>query len=427
MIGRRPWLLGCLGTIGPGGATAWAADQARQAAPAQAATQADPAHASGSARAPGEQPAPAAAHSTAASTPSSRASVSDLPLSRAALRFPRDHGAHPETRIEWWYVTGVLREPGATLDTPPAFGFQLTFFRLRQDLARPLDSAFAPDQLMLGHAALSDLGQGRLWHDQRLLRRGFAKARTAEADTRVRLADWSLTRQDGEQGRSRYALSLRSERAGFGLQLSLQASQAPLLQGDQGWSRKGAGPTQASRYVTEPQLIGCGQLTRTNERVRTLEARAWLDHEWANDILGPRDAAADARAVGWDWLGLNLNDGSAVTLFQLRHRDGRTLWSGGSWRDAAGHQTDLQQQVRFDPQAHWVSPASQARYPVRWRIHTPRGVLQVQASFEAQEIDARRSTGFLYWEGVVRVSSETGALLGWGYLEMTGYAGRVPL
>ncbi|UXH76810.1 carotenoid 1,2-hydratase [Roseateles amylovorans] len=348
-------------------------------------------------------------------------------MSRAALRFPRDHGAHPETRIEWWYVTGVLRTPGATLDTPPAYGFQLTFFRVRRELTRPLDSAFVPDQLMLGHAALSDLGQRRLVHDQRLLRRGFANARSDEADTRVRLGDWSLVRQDGERGLSRYTLSLRSEHAGFGLRLDLQAPQAPLLQGDQGWSRKGPGAEQASRYVSEPQLAGRGRLTRTNELVRELEARCWLDHEWSNQYLGAKAETAPDRAVGWDWMGMNLNDGSALTLFQMRRRDGKTLWTGGSWRDADGRQIDLQQRVSFEPVAHWESPASLAQYPVRWRIRTPRGVLRVDAAFNAQEIDAQRSTGFLYWEGVARLSDDAGRLLGWGYLEMTGYAGRVPL
>ena len=88
---------------------------------------------------------------------------------------------------------------------------------------------------------------------------------------------------------------------------------------------------------------------------------------------------------------------------------------------------DFEQQLRFEPLAFWKSPVSRASYPVRWRIHTPRGVLLVEAAYAAQEIDTRLSTGFPYWEGVARVSDEAGRGLGWGYLEMTGYAGRVPL
>jgi predicted secreted hydrolase len=358
-----------------------------------------------------------------------QATLADETLSDAPLRFPRDHGAHPEARIEWWYVTGVLRVDGRAGETTrPDFGFQLTFFRVRHALQRPLSSAFAPDQVMLGHAAISDLGRQRLLHDQQVLRHGFANARADTDDTRVRLGAWQLRRSDGPDGRSRYALSMPSEHAGFALALTLDAPLAPLLQGRAGWSRKGPGAQQASRYVSEPQLAGSGRLALRDGGTRTVRASAWLDHEWSNQYLGRGADAAPDRAVGWDWLGLNLDDGSSLTLFQMRAHDGAVIWTGGSWRGAqGGAPVDFDQQLRFEPLAFWKSPVSRANYPVRWRIHTPRSVLLVEAAYAAQEIDTRLSTGFPYWEGVARVSDEAGRGLGWGYLEMTGYAGRVPL
>ncbi|OWQ92080.1 hypothetical protein CDN99_06925 [Roseateles aquatilis] len=356
-----------------------------------------------------------------------RTPAADSALSNAPLRFPRDHGSHPETRVEWWYVTGVLRAATAASDAPPDNGFQLTFFRVRNDLERPLDSAFAPDQLMLGHAAVSDLGRRRLLHDQRVLRHGFANARTEIGDTAVRLGDWQLRRLDGANGHSRYTLVMHGETAGFALSLSLQAPQAPLLQGQEGWSRKGPGEQQASRYVSEPQLSGTGKLALRDGGTREVQARCWLDHEWSNLYLGRGAEASADSAVGWDWLGLNLDDGSAMTLFQMRGGDGAPIWTGGSWRGADGRQVDFQQQLRFEPLAFWRSPVSLATYPVKWRVRTPRGVFLVEAAYDAQEIDGRRSTGFLYWEGVSRLADESGRTLGWGYLEMTGYAGRVPL
>ena len=59
-----------------------------------------------------------------------------------ALVFPRDHGAHPDTRTEWWYATGWLQDETARGETP-AFGFQLTFFRSRTGLGAGLASRFA--------------------------------------------------------------------------------------------------------------------------------------------------------------------------------------------------------------------------------------------------------------------------------------------
>lgn len=386
------------------------------------------------------------------STPTSASASASERLSAAPLHFPRDHGAHPETRVEWWYVTGVLytgsaaAAPAARIGKDgdgsprPDFGFQLTFFRVRNDLKRPLQSAFAPDQMMLGHAAISDLGRQRLLHDQQVLRHGFANARTELDDTRVRLGNWQLRRVAPPGGaggvatavgRSRYALLMASEHAGFALELTLDAPQAPLLQGRAGWSRKGPGEQQASRYVSEPQLSGAGRLALREggtHGTRDVRARAWLDHEWSNQYLGRGADAAPDRAVGWDWLGLNLDDGASLTLFRMRGQDGQGIWTGGSWRAATGGApVDFEQQLQFEPLAFWKSPVSLATYPVRWRIRTPRGVFLVEAAYASQEIDARRSTGFPYWEGVARVADEAGRTLGWGYLEMTGYAGRVPL
>ena len=70
------------------------------------------------------------------------------PRSQARARnsqFPRDHGAHPEYRIEWWYVTGWLDGP---------LGFQITFFRARPEEESANPSSFNPRQILFAHAAL---------------------------------------------------------------------------------------------------------------------------------------------------------------------------------------------------------------------------------------------------------------------------------
>ncbi len=432
MIGRRPLVMGLgarLLTLGTGGAAVGEAAQAAATTATQTAAQAATA---------AQPPGPTAART--AVTPDSAAG-SARPLSRAPLVFPRDHGSHPETQVEWWYVTGVLRPEssgsgsggsaqggtGAILAQPPAYGFQLTFFRVRRELEQPLDSRFAPSQIMLAHVAVTDLARHRMHHDQHLLRQGFANAFADEADTRVRLGDWSLVRSTGPKGMSRYQLAFRSQPANVALSLTLDAPLPPLLQGREGWSQKGPQPEQASRYVSEPQLAGRGQLAVDGQPPQSVQAQCWLDHEWSQAYLGSGSDDSAGRAVGWDWLGLNMLDGSALMLFQMRRRDGSTLWTGGTWRSATGAQQNLEAQLQFEPLAFWRSPTSLARYPVQWRVRTPQGVLRIEALFDAQEVDARRTTGFLYWEGVVRVLDEAGTLRGWGYLEMTGYAGRVPL
>ena len=220
-----------------------------------------------------------------------------------------------------------------------------------------------------------------------------ALARASTADTDVRLGDWTLQRDD-DGGRSRYLTRFGSGGTqAFELQLQLRAALPPLLQGDAGFSRKGPDEAQASHYVSEPQLAAHGTLRRGGQTL-AVQGRAWLDHEWSDALLHPD-------AVGWDWVGMNLDDGSALTAFQLRRADGTRLWAGGSWRDAAGRlQVFDHDGVHFSPGRRWRSAATGADYPLHWRLHTPAGRFEVRALLDAQELDARDGTGSAYWEGL---------------------------
>lgn len=334
---------------------------------------------------------------------------------RASIALPRDFGAHPDTRTEWWYATGWLEAP----DGGPPYGFQLTFFRSRTAVSPDHPSRFAAHQLLFAHAALTDLRRGHLRHDERIARAGFGIAEASSTDTDVRLRGWRLVRQ-GPVGLHAYEARIDAHAAGFALDLRLQATQPVLLQGEAGWSRKGPRPEQVSGYLSEPQLAVSGRL-RLDGQDRAVRGTAWLDHEWS-------DALLDAEAIGWDWIGINLADGGALTAFQLRRRDGTPLWAGGSHRPRGGAvRTFAPEEVRFTPLAHWTSPATTARYPVRWRVDTPYGACEARARLAAQEIDARRSTGTVYWEGLSELHAAGGTALGRGYLEMTGYAAALRL
>ncbi|MBO9641818.1 MAG: carotenoid 1,2-hydratase [Pseudacidovorax sp.] len=327
-------------------------------------------------------------------------------LPARALHFPRDHGSHPGLRTEWWYATGHAESPQGA-----RYGFQLTFFRSRVDGTQSLRSAFAARQLLFAHAALTDLQAGKLHHDQRIARAGFGIAEAAEDDTRVRLRDWSLVRSAGSG-----AYAAEAPGADFGLSLRLQPTQAVLLQGKAGLSRKGPEAAQASYYYSQPQLAVQGRIAVKGQAPLRVEGRAWLDHEWSEALLHPE-------AVGWDWIGMNLDDGSALTAFRLRRADGSALWAGGSWRPAGGEaQAFEDEDVRFESLRFWTSPLSRARYPVQCQVHTPAGRFEVRAVVDDQELDSRASTGAIYWEGLSDLLDTAGRRVGRGYLEMTGYA-----
>ncbi len=328
-----------------------------------------------------------------------------------ALAFPRDHGSHTGQRTEWWYITGHAQAGGRM------WGFQVTFFRSRVDAAQGMQSAFAAKHLLLAHAALTDLAGRRLHHDQRIARAGFGVAQASETDTAIRLQDWSLARSDlqgGDQG-SRYAA--RIEGAHFGLQLQCDTTQPVLLQGREGLSRKGPDASQASYYYSQPQLAVSGTIVLDGQRfaIDAANARAWMDHEWSESLLHPE-------AQGWDWIGMNLLDGSALTAFRLRRADASGLWAGGSFRTPgqAARIFDASEVV-FTAERWWTSPLSGARYPVQWRVQTPVGVFEVRSLLDNQELDSSGSTGAIYWEGLSELLRD-GKVAGKGYLEMTGYA-----
>lgn len=317
------------------------------------------------------------------------------------LAFPRDFGSHPDFRTEWWYVTGWLQTP----DGKP-LGFQITFFRSATEHDRANPSGFAPTQLIIAHAALSDPAVGKLLHDQRSAREGYGLAYAREGNTDVKLHDWHLIRD-----RDAYRARIRGK--DFTLEFSLTPSQAPMLQGENGFSRKGPKAEQASYYYSEPHLRVAGTVTRGGKSV-TITGNAWLDHEWSTSVLDP-DAA------GWDWVGANLDDGSALMAFRIRGKDGGTLWGHAAIRNTDGSVTQFgPEQVRFLPQRRWRSPRTDASYPVEMRIATGNMEWQLTPLQEDQELDSRQSTGSVYWEGAVTLTRD-GKRVGRGYLEMTGY------
>lgn len=318
-----------------------------------------------------------------------------------ALAFPRDHGSHPEFRTEWWYLTGVVRDASAS-----EYGIQVTFFRSRPGVAESTRSAFAARQLLFAHAAVAEPRHGRLRHDQRAARSGFGLAEASEATTRVVIDDWTL-----ELAADTYVARIAAR--DFALDVRFASPQPILLQGDAGYSRKGPMPLQASYYYSRPQLSVSGSLA-IEGKARSVDGRAWLDHEWSSEILA-------SNASGWDWTGINFDDGGALMAFRIRLRDGGTLWSGGTVRQADGRVHAMTpEQVRFTPRRQWRSPRTGLEYPVAMALHAADDELTIEPVMDDQELDSRASTGTLYWEGLVRVL-RAGTEVGRGYLELTGY------
>lgn len=347
---------------------------------------------------------------TLATTPASRAAFTYPAVVPRALVFPQDFGAHPDFRTEWWYLTGWLGVSAKPL------GFQLTFFRTRTDVDPANPSAFAAHQLVIAHAAIADPARGSLLLDERIARAGLELAEAVSGDTDVKLSGWSL-RRDPQTDTYHAQIAARD----FTLSFEATASASPWVQGDAGLSRKGPDALQASYYYSRPQLKVQAQLSRGGQ-MQELAGTAWLDHEWSSAALAPD-------AVGWDWIGMNLHDGSALVAFQIRSQQAGQppVKTYAAIRDASGRvEIASPAEVSFTPLRYWNSSRHRTAWPVAQRITIGTRIFETRPLMDDQELDSSLTTGAVYWEGASELL-EAGQSVGRGYLEMTGYVAPLKL
>jgi predicted secreted hydrolase len=320
------------------------------------------------------------------------------------LTFPQDHGAHPDFRTEWWYVTGQVETSSGT-----PLGFQVTFFRSRTGVGEDSKSKFAPKQILFAHAAIADARHGKLRHDEKIARVGFGN-HTKVGAMDIALNKWTMKMADN-------IISARISSKNFSFDLLLTPSQPPILQGENGYSQKGSNPKQASYYVSFAQVKVSGKVI-VDGKAETVTGKAWFDHEWSSEYL-----ASDA--AGWDWLGANLDDGGALMAFQMRGADGKALWAGGTRVMPDGKVSKMSpQQITFTPLQTWRSPRTSATYPVAMRVDVANESFELRPWMNDQELDSSRSTGITYWEGATDLIQNK-QRVGRGYLELTGYAKKL--
>jgi predicted secreted hydrolase len=337
------------------------------------------------------------------------------------FEFPRDHGSHPEFKIEWWYVTGHLFG-----ESDRRFGFQATFFRRAgpqptNECAVPASSAmFSNDELHLAHMALLDVSGERFLHEERLNRAGW-DAGSSTNTLAVHNGNWFLRLGTNASGPLSLQGSIRAE-AAFSLELT--PTKPLVVFGENGVSRKGAAPTASSHYLTFSRLAVAGELTLAG-RQQAVRGQAWMDHEISSSQL-------DADQAGWDWASLQLNDGREIMAYRLRKKDGRTdPFSQLAWVDAQGGVTNRNStQFTWTTVRTWKSPATGGVYPVHVKLTTTDPANGQSVSFTLEPILLQQELsgalgGIPYWEGACHVLNEQGANVGSAYLELTGYVGSL--
>lgn len=332
------------------------------------------------------------------------------------LEFPRDHGAHPGHRTEWWYYTGNLESE----DGQP-YGFQLTLFRSQlapgtvTAQTAGQSSAWRTNQVYFGHLAISDIDAGRHWQAENIARGalGLAGAAYDGHVTHIFLHDWSIRIQAGSH-------QLVARTPDFSIELTAKPIKPLVLHGNKGYTKRGTSAGRASCYYSFTRLNTVGTLT-IDQRVIPVRGQSWMDHEFSTAQLEPG-------IIGWDWFSLQISNRSDIMFFLLRTDSGDIHpASSGTFVDASGKSSHLERsQLEVTVLESWKSPTTGATYPSRWRMIIPSLNLDLDiiSRLADQEMKTKQTTGVTYWEGSVGIAGRSGNVRvgGGGYVELTGYA-----
>ena len=339
-----------------------------------------------------------------------------LALPGRKLSFPADHFSHPDFKTEWWYYTGHLETEGGK-----RYGYQVTFFRFglrdRQEPQRKEYPVIFTD-LYMAHFALSDIAAKKFLFRERI-NRGYGDKAGAAADRYyVWNEDWKV---EGDVKNHRIQVSDRQSR----LNLRLTSLKPPVLHGQNGLSQKAEGAGRASYYYSLTRMQAEGELSidGKSERVRGL---TWMDHEFGSNQL-------TSEQVGWDWFSIQLDNQTELMLYLMRRKDGTIdPHASGTLVRADGSTRHLNlNDYHVEVLERWKSAKSGANYPMKWKIAVPSEQIElaINPAFQDQELITNRSTRVTYWEGAAEVKGtfKNKPVAGEGYVEMTGYAGKLTL
>ncbi len=335
-----------------------------------------------------------------------------LALPGRPLSFPADHYSHPDYQLEWWYYTGHLRT-----ESGRRYGYQVTFFRfgVRDRQANWKEDPIFTD-LYMAHFSVYDIAAKKFRFRERVNRGYAGKAGAATDRYYVWNEDWKVEGSDREH-------QIEVSDRGIKLQLRLISLKPPALHGQNGLSQKGAGEGQASYYYSLTRMQSEGELMIDGRREK-VEGFTWMDHEFGSNQLSDDQ-------LGWDWFSIQLDNNTELMLYLLRRKDGSIdPHSSATLVRPQGATTHLfLRDFRIEVLQRWKSAGSGALYPIKWKLFLPAEEieLEITPAFAEQELITNRSTRVTYWEGAVdaRGSFRKRPVAGHGYVEMTGYTGKV--
>ena len=323
---------------------------------------------------------------------------------KRVLSFPKDHGSHPNFKTEWWYFTGQLYDQNATpFKDKPLYGYQLTFFRANN----------SSEQGFLAHAAITDFKSSTHKFHSLTSPESYNFAGASTEDLKVWNRNWSI-QPNGASYIAKFTLPNYAQ-----VTLTLTPKTQPVLQGENGFSKKGSCPTCASHYVSFTNMDTVAEINFSDAATTKLKGLSWMDHEFMSNSLSESQ-------VGWDWFSIMLKDNRQLMLFRVRDKNPNNSFYSGSLikTDTVSSKPNV---TKLDKNSfsitetnYWTSPTTKAKYPSAWRIIIPSESIdiEVKTRINNQELVFPGQKASSYYEGAISSQDESAI----GYAELTGYA-----
>jgi predicted secreted hydrolase len=313
------------------------------------------------------------------------------PYGPAQVHLPKDEGAHPESKMEWWYLNATVSD-----NEGHQYTAMLAYFN-KASLRPPLKII-----------SIADLDAGVFHQDVPTISQLMvAKPNYAEGGLDLRWNDydrWYRTDQDS------YHYSVQAKGDSIGFSFDLVQEKDPLMVGGNGlieW-------TEGSTYYYSLTRLQVGGQIEIEGKAIDVEGIGWMDHQWMEDMA----------EKGWQWFSIQLDDDTDIICWNIVNTDNSVQSRDLTMMFADGsiyHTTDLELAATDS----WVSPDTKETYGMTWKLREPGHDidLEIKARFPQQEIILLKEVPqytWQIWEGGTTVSGQIdgSAVSGIGYAEL---------
>ncbi|MCB1179659.1 MAG: carotenoid 1,2-hydratase, partial [Leptospiraceae bacterium] len=270
-----------------------------------------------------------------------------------SIDFPKDHSFHPNFKVEWCYFVGNLTARDGT-----KISYELSFFK---------DNLKDKEEIFHAHFALSFPDEKKHLTAQGLERKigqlaGYTKNKIWSGDYHLEILS---------EKKFRIIAKPREKDFSLDLTLSINNKDDILLQGKNAYSPKSRKFPVFSYYYSIPRLQTVGTIKVSSKPYEINSGTTWMDHEWSEEQNSKSSLASKENS--WDWVCLNLEDGSDIMAFNFRNSSKEKSETFGTYRNKKGEVFYYlnEGEIEFIPgKKIWKSSITKKKYILDWELKT---------------------------------------------------------